>query len=75
MTPIRSGLVVSIDCSNNANQGADPDKSEKDGLPQHFMPLVRKVAPMGRRCNAFGQTHTRGQRFATAPHDSIGCQS
>lgn len=66
---------VPVDRSNNANQGAYPDESEKDGLPQHFMPLVLKVAPMVRRCNAFGQTHTRAQRFATAPHDRIGCQS
>ncbi len=66
---------VSVDRSDNANQGAYPDESEKDGLPQHVMPLVRKVAPMGRRCNARGLAHASAQRFATAPHDSIGCQS
>lgn len=66
---------VPVDRSDNANQGANPDESEKDCLPQHHMPLVRKVAPMGRRCNALGRTHTRAPRFATAPHDPIGCQS
>ena len=66
---------VPVDRSNNANHGANPDESKKDGLAQHFMPLARKVAPMGRCCNVFEATHTRAQAFATAPHDSIGCQS